>query len=102
MKNYTQKGRTLDLTAAADRKSGDIVRVGALLGVAVDDAKAGEKGPVSVKGVYLLSKADADAFTEGETCGLNADTQKIEKDGTDAVVISAAGEGSTSAEVWIG
>ena len=48
MKNFIQSGRTLTVSAPADIKSGDLVVVGSLFGVAYCDAAIGadvEIGP---------------------------------------------------------
>lgn len=51
---YHQVGTAIDYTAAADQKSGDIVAVGTLKGIAVRDVKDGETGALAVAGVYKV------------------------------------------------
>lgn len=64
MKNFVEKGETFRFTAAADQKSGDLIIVGDLVGVAVTDVKAGDEGVAHACGVYRLPKA-AGAIGQG-------------------------------------
>ena len=58
-KNYIQEGETITLTAPAVTgcKSGDLIVVGAIAGVAAFDAAAGDEVEVTVEGVWELPKA---------------------------------------------
>ncbi|MEH6575786.1 MAG: capsid cement protein [Amphritea sp.] len=66
MKNYIQDGKNLEHVAAADCVSGDVLVMGQLVGVAVDDIKTGETGIVTLCGVFELPKKAATAFTQGQ------------------------------------
>ncbi len=65
MKNYVQPGERITLTAAAIAASGDVVKVGNLIGVAFGDAAIGEPLVLSTFGVFDLPKVETDAFTVG-------------------------------------
>lgn len=65
MKNFVQPGRTLSVTAPADVKSGDLVIVGSLFGVAFADATSGNAVEIGTEGVFELPKTSAQAWTEG-------------------------------------
>ena len=54
MKNYVQPGNVVTMIAPADVKSGDLVVVGALAGVAAFDALAGAEVEVALTGVFDL------------------------------------------------
>jgi predicted RecA/RadA family phage recombinase len=58
-KNYIQPGETLTLTAPAVTgcKSGDLIIVGAIAGVAAYDAEAGAEVEVTLTGVWGLAKS---------------------------------------------
>ena len=59
MKNAHQDGRVLDVTLAADIKSGELVVQGKLVAVAVTDGKVGEIIATHVEGVFELPKLPA-------------------------------------------
>ena len=54
MKNFVQPGNVVTLIAPGDVKSGDLVVVGSLAGVAAYDALAGAEVEVSLVGVFDL------------------------------------------------
>jgi predicted RecA/RadA family phage recombinase len=64
MKNYHSKGDTLTLTPDADGKSGDVVIIGEMAGVALSDHTAGTPTPIRLEGVVEVTKA-AGAIAEG-------------------------------------
>lgn len=65
MKNFIQPGDVLDHTAASNLTSGQVVVIGARVGVAVADITSGQAGPVRVRGVVELAKASADVIAQG-------------------------------------
>lgn len=56
MKNFVQNGDYVSFTAGADVKSGDLVQVGSIHGVAVTDVANGAVGTICRKGVFTLNK----------------------------------------------
>lgn len=64
MKNFVEKGATINVVAAADIASGSIVTVGATAGVAAGDYATGETAVVNLDGVYAVAK-DASVFAQG-------------------------------------
>lgn len=67
MRNYVQRGDTLDVTAAAAISSGDGVIVGSIFGVANVDAEIGDTFALDVVGVFNLPKVSALAIAVGDT-----------------------------------
>lgn len=65
-KNYKQPGKTLDVPAPADVKSGDGVLIGKLFGVSQISAKAGEMITIDREGVWDLPKTEAQAWGIGD------------------------------------
>lgn len=66
MKNFVQRGDSLDLTApAGGLASGQGHLFGDLFAVAFTDIAAGEKGSCAVTGVFDLPKATGEALAEG-------------------------------------
>jgi predicted RecA/RadA family phage recombinase len=64
-KNFVQPGDTLTLTAPADVKSGGVVVVGALAGIAAYDAAQGEDVEVVTEGVFVLPKTTPGGINQG-------------------------------------
>lgn len=64
MKNFIQAGKVLTLTAPAAVTSGQLVKVGQIVGVAVTAAASGASVEVETQGVFTLPKA-AVAVTAG-------------------------------------
>ncbi len=85
MRNFVMDGNTLTLTAPAVTgcKSGDLIVVGAIAGVAAYDAAAGAEVEVTVEGMFTLPKASGQ-ITEG---------QKVFWSTTDSNVKNATGVG---------
>ncbi len=65
MKNYIQPGDSITVPAPADVKSGDLVVVGDLFGVAQFSAASGDPVEISTKGVFGLPKVSAQAWSVG-------------------------------------
>lgn len=62
--NYIQEGDVIEIAAPAAVSSGDMVKAGVLVGVALGDAASGADVRVALKGVYTLPKATG-AITVG-------------------------------------
>lgn len=65
MKNFIQKGDTITHTPAGAVTSGQAIRIGHMIGVAVTDVAAGEAGAFALTGVYELPKVSAAEFPQG-------------------------------------
>ena len=66
MKNYIQRGEVIEVAAAASAvASGQVVVIGALLGVANHPAAQGESFNANLVGVYEVPKAAAAAVAQG-------------------------------------
>ena len=63
MKNFSQTGDAVTVPAPADVKSGDLVVVGTLFGVAATDAESGDDVVIHTSGVYTLPKKSAQAWS---------------------------------------
>lgn len=67
MRNYVQRGDTLDIIAAAVVASGDVVIKGSIIGIANVDAAIGDTFALDVVGVFNLPKVAALAIGQGDT-----------------------------------
>ena len=65
MKNFVQPGEAITVPAPAAVKSGDLVIVGSLFGVAETDADSGADVALNTSGVFTLGKVSAQAWTVG-------------------------------------
>jgi predicted RecA/RadA family phage recombinase len=65
MKTFIQPGQTVTLPAPYDVASGACLKVGAIVGVAANDATAGVALEVMLTGVHDLAKAPSQAWTVG-------------------------------------
>lgn len=106
MKNHVQDGKFLEITAAADVDSGDLVQFGKLHGVAVTDGLSGEKLTIALEGVYTLPKLTAAAgdactaggavyFSSGSVTGTDASGTRLPV----GMSIEAANQAATTVKV---
>lgn len=65
MKNFKQEGHHMDYTPGTAVVSGQMVKVGTKVGVAIADIAIGEKGALRVTGVVGYTKKAGDAPAQG-------------------------------------
>lgn len=65
MKTFIQPGQTVTLSAPYDVVSGACLKVGAIVGVAANDAISGAEVEVMLTGVHDLAKAASQAWAIG-------------------------------------
>lgn len=92
---YIQPGNVITLNAPTDVKSGDVVHVGSLIGVATYNARAGDEVETQLVGVWELPKKTG-ALTAGQVVFWDAAAKAVTgSDDNDApllgAVIQAAG-----------
>lgn len=63
---FYQDGKRIDIVQSNDIESGDVVLIGELIGVQINQIKKDEKGSVAVSGVFQVVKKSADTFTAGQ------------------------------------
>jgi predicted RecA/RadA family phage recombinase len=79
VRNFVQPGETLEVTAPTGGvSSGDVVVIGALVGVAAADAAEGAPVNVQTCGVFDVPKTSAQAWAVGDRIYWNASTSKAE------------------------
>ncbi|MGH8075636.1 MAG: DUF2190 family protein [Lysobacter sp.] len=64
-KNFKREGETIDFTAAADTASGELVLVGGVAAVALNDVASGQVGVGRTQGVWELPAVSSGAVTQG-------------------------------------
>lgn len=111
--NYVQPGDVIQVTAGADITSGQVVKVGQTLGVALTDIANGATGSVAIRGVFTCPKVSAAVIAQGESLtwdvsassGAGAFDDNLatpatgDVTGATAVAAKAAGNGDTTVEV---
>ena len=109
MKTFQQDGEVITITAGANLTSGQVVRVGNLLGVATQAIANGAAGEVALCGVYTVPKVSGAVIAIGETLTWDASAAAFDDNlavaasgdvtGAAAVAWEAAGNGVTSMAV---
>lgn len=79
MRNYVQRGDTLDIVAPAAVLSGGVVIVGSIVGVSNVDAETGETFALDVVGVFTLPKVSALAINQGDAVYWDATNKVVTK-----------------------
>jgi len=108
--NFQQRGDVLTIPAAAGAiASGQVLRVGNLLGVAAHAAAVGAPVEVNLAGVYVVPKVAGAVIAQGETLTWDASAAAFDDNaaapatgdvtGAAAVAWEAAGNGATSLAV---
>lgn len=103
MKNYIQPGKVIDFVAVAAVLSGQVVRVGQLLGVAAGNVASGETGQAHIEGVFEVPKVAGAVVAKGESLTWDASAAAFDDNaatpaagdvqGPAAVAFEAAGNG---------
>ena len=106
MRNFVQDGEKLAVVTPYDVRSGDVVVVNQLKGVAVVDGAEGDEVTVSTRGVYELAKDRSEASV-GEPAYYHSETGVISalKDETGVEVgyfVKNAKESQPTVQVKIG
>ncbi|MER5172662.1 DUF2190 family protein [Thioclava kandeliae] len=105
MKTYVQPGEHLTLTATAAATAGQLVKVGAIVGVAQNDAAIGDSLTLVRRGVFEVTKTSAEAWTVGAKVFLDETAGSVTVVDTDNTLIgvatAAAANPSSSGEVLL-
>lgn len=105
MKNYVQPGNTLTIPATADVVGGQILAVGALVGIVAGDAATGDDLDLVTEGVFTLPKVSAQAIGIGAVVYLDAANDVVTTDDEEGgnprvgVAVTAAANPSPSVNV---
>ena len=90
MKNYVQPGGTLTLPSPATVESGDVVIVGALIGIAAGDAATGADLDLVTEGVFTLPKVAALAIAVGDLIYFDSATKLVNKTSSGNTLVGKA------------
>jgi len=98
VKNFYKDGDTLPLTMTQNVLSGQLVRVGQFVGVCANDCTTGNVTEVMLEGVFIVPKASADAYTQGQALKFDPATGIVATTGAAEAGIAAlpAAAGTTT------
>ena len=65
MKNFVEKGSTINVVLGADAASGSIVTIGSVAGISAGAYLSGETAVLNLDGVYSVPKVSADVIAQG-------------------------------------
>lgn len=109
MKNAVQAGRVIPFLAAAEIVSGQVVRIGNILGVATAPVANGAQGLAAIDGVFTVPKVSGAVILVGESLLWDASAAAFDDNlatpatgdvgGAPAVAFESAGNGVTSIAV---
>ena len=109
MKNFVQSGARMTFIAAAAIVSGQVVKVGNILGVACNDVANGATGEIATQGVFTVPKVTAAVIAQGESLTWDVSAGKFDDNlatpatgdvtGASAVAWEAAGSSATEIKV---
>lgn len=110
MDNFTQHGNRITWTNGGSAVvSGQVVKVGNILGVACGDIAGGASGEIATRGVFTVPKVTAAVIAQGESLTWDVSAAKFDDNaatpatgdvtGASAVAWQAAGNGVTELEV---
>ena len=76
MLNKIQTGKNITFTAGANVSSGELVKIGALIGVAHNAIVSGSEGEAALEGVYEVPK-EAEVMAQGAVVYFNATNKTV-------------------------
>ena len=88
MKTFIQPGKVIDFVAAAATTSGQVVRIGQILGVSASDVAMGDTGQAHIEGVFSVPKVAGAVIARGESLTWDASAGAFD----DATTVAAAGD----------
>ena len=107
--NLKQPGDTMTITAGSNITSGQVVKVGEILGVAATDIASGSTGAIYIEGVFTVPKVSGAVIAQGESLTWDVSAGAFDDNaatpatgdvtGAPAVAFEAAGNGVTTLAV---
>lgn len=94
MKGYIADGETIDVVAASDLAAGDLVIVGTLVGVAIDDTLTGATAVVRIAGVVEVPKEASLDVSQGDLLYCDVTSGELDKTATAQTLAGHAYEDS--------
>ena len=98
---FVQRAETVDFIPGRDIASGEVIRLGKLIGVTKLPIKAGELGTLSISGVFDLDKPSGICFSAGSTVYWDSENGCVETAGDILLGIAIRRASETSDTVRI-
>lgn len=102
---FVQPGEVIDYTAGANIASGQVVLMGARIGVALKAIANGETGPMQVTGVFNIAKLSTDNMAQGALLYWDNTNSRLTTTASDNTLAgfaaAAAGASTTSVNIKI-
>jgi len=76
--NYVNAGEVITYTAGAAISSGDVLVIGEIMGIALEDIANGSTGSVQISGVFTCAKVAAAVIAQGETVIWDSSVSKFD------------------------
>ena len=97
--NYVQEGNAITWTNAGTAvASGDVVKIGQTLGVALDAIANGASGAVQIKGVFTVPKVTAAVIAQGESLTWDVSAGKFDDNAATPATGDVTGPAAIAAE----
>lgn len=104
--NFIQPGENLTVTADADVSAGELVVLGSIVGVALNDALSGADVTIKTSGAFTLTKTSALAIAIGDIVYTDATAGDVNKTASGnicvGVALSTAANPSATVDVLLG
>jgi len=96
--NYVQPGDVIQFTAGATISSGDVVKMGSTLGVALQDIANGATGSVAIRGVFTVPKVTAAVIAQGDSLTWDVSAAKFDDKAATPATGDVTGAAASAAE----
>jgi len=96
--NYKYAGAVFQHTATGAISTGDVVKMGQILGVARVNLASGETGSVATQGVFDVPKVDAAVITQGESLTWDSSVSKFDDNAASPATGDVTGPPAVAAE----
>lgn len=89
---YKQEGKVIQYTAGANISAGKVLKIGNILGVALQDIASGATGPVAIEGVFSAPKVAAAVIAQGESLTWDVSANSGAGEFDDNAAVAATGD----------
>lgn len=98
MKNFIQSGNVVTVIAPYNVTSGQAVQVGAIIGVAANDALQGTPVELVRQGIFALGAVTADTLAMGDKVYWDNTNRRLTKTATNNTLVGAAAAAKSGTE----
>lgn len=100
---YKQEGKVIQYTAGANISAGKVLKIGNILGVALQDIASGATGSVAIEGVFSAPKVSGAVIAQGESLTWDVSANSGAGEFDDNAAVPATGDVTGAAAfAWAG